>query len=139
MFKQLISILIGTVFITVSNACSCRPIDKNVAYCNAKFVGVIKVYKAGQRCGAGNACYLIKVLDKIRCEPPSNQPIILRTADTSAACGITLNEGDTYFVATDPTSAFYIGLYQCQFYENWTGFSESEIEEKLNAYRQIKC
>lgn len=135
MFKLLLVLIVSGI--SVSNACSCTPIDKNDAYCNSTFVGTIWVYKAGQPCGPGNACYVIKVVNQIRGLPIT--PIILRTADNSANCAVTLIENHTYFVATYPVAAFYIALYQCQLYEDWTELSDTERQAKINEYLEIQC
>lgn len=127
MIKLLVILIVSSI--SLSDACSCGQIDKNVAYCSSTFVGIIQVLIAGQRCGSGNACYVIKVVNQIRGDKVS--AILLRTADNFDSCGVTLVEGNTYFVATDPVAAFYIGLYLCQFYENWTGLSASEIDTNI--------
>lgn len=135
MFKLLLVLIVSCI--GSSNACSCGPIDKNAAYCNSKFVGTIKINEVGQRCGTGNTCYVLQDVKQIRGDKMT--PILLRTADNSAACGVSLLKGNTYFVATDPVAIFYLGLYQCQFYEDWTGLSSSEIEAKKEALSEISC
>lgn len=133
MIKLLLILIVSGI--SASDACSCTPVEKNATYCNSQFVGTINVYQAGQRCGAGNTCYVIKVVNLIRGSPA----IILRTADNPADCGVTLVKGNTYFVAIDRVAAFYVGLYMCQLYEDWTGLSASEIETKTNEYLKIQC
>lgn len=132
------SILVLVLFcITFSNACSCVPIVKGQAYCKSAFSGTIKVLNSGTNCGTMKRCYSITVVQQFR--GTQITPTVLETNSQSAACGVTLAQGHTYFVATNPINSNRLGLNLCQLREDWTGLSICERLLKTLEYWRISC
>lgn len=123
--------------ISSSDACSCIPIVKSQAYCNSAFSGTIKVLNSGNSCGTMKTCYSIAVIQQFRGTPIA--PTELETANQSAACGVMLTQGYTYFVATNSINANKLGLNLCQFKEDWTCLSPCERLLKILEYLRISC
>lgn len=111
--------------LSLSDACSCWLPEgwQSKAYCESEFSGTIKVLTTAFNCGQMQHCYVITVVSQFR--GAAITPFILQTASQSAACGVTLTQGNTYFVATNSINANIIGLNLCQLYENWTGLSKA--------------
>lgn len=130
-------------YISLSDACSCYRPDPaswpRDTYCKSTFAGTIRVLAPSFTCGSMQRCYPITVVNQIRGTPIS--PIIVRTPEQSATCGVFLTPGNTYFVAinTDPNNPYIIGLYLCDLFENWSAFTPIEVNTKLQAYRQMLC
>lgn len=123
--------------ISLSDACSCARIVKKDAWCISPFAGTIKVLSTGSSCGSMNICYKIAVVQQLRGTTIS--PTNLRTANNSAACGVTLTQGNTYFVTTNPINLNTLGLNLCQLTEDWTGLSSIQRFNKIQEYRRIRC
>lgn len=92
----------------------------------------------GQRCGTGFTCVVVITPPK-QIRGNAMTPILVKTYDSSAGCGVTLEVGKKYFVAASKNAMFTIFLDLCDLYEDWTGLSQSEIDSKSNAYSQITC
>lgn len=123
--------------INLSDACSCIQIVKKDAYCNSGFSGLIKVTNSGTNCGTMKICYSIVLVHQFRGNPIT--PAVLETNNQSAACGVNLTQGHTYFVSTNAISSNKIGLNLCQFKEDWTGLSACEFLLKTLEYIRISC
>lgn len=121
-------------YISLSDACSCaiRPGWEKETYCNAGFAGTIKVLGPSYNCGQMKICHSIAVVQQFRGSPVS--PTILETASQSAACGVYLTPGNTYFVATSPLSANKIGVYMCGLYQDWTALTCCQMIENAKKY-----
>lgn len=135
MIKLILVFIIACI--SLSNACSCIPIVKNKAYCSSAFAGTIKVLNSGSSCGTLKRCYSITVVQQFR--GAAITPTILETASQSAACGVTLVQGHTYFVATNPINSSKLGLNLCQLKEDWTSLSICEFFLKTLDYIRISC
>lgn len=126
-------------YISLLNACTCvfRPEGwKKDAYCEAQFAGIIHVTSTFSNCQTSHHCYGIVVIEQLRGPSITPTPTILQTASESAACGVTLTPGHTYFVATNPIDPIRIGLSFCQFYEDWTLLSPCEKKCKIIEMRK---
>lgn len=126
-------------YISYSDACSCLPIVKSNAYCNSQFAGVIRVTSAGAYCpdGSMQTCYDITTFHQLHGTTIS--PTKLRTNNNPAACGVTLVQGNIYFVATNSIDPDTLGLYLCQLTENWTAITLAQYFTKIDEYRAIRC
>lgn len=141
----MIKIIFVLIFccISLSDACSCVPLVIKDAYCNSKFAGTIKVLDSGSTCELPEdeeqpqTCYKIVVVKQYRGNVI--KPHTLRTADNSAACGVWLEAGHTYFVATNPIDRKTLNLNLCQLKQDWTGLSAAQIKEKAENYNKIQC
>lgn len=126
--------------ISLSEGCKCaRPEGwEQKAYCTSKFAGIIKVLSNVNNCGTKH-CYSINVVNKLH--GPSISPNVLTTASDSAACGVSLTKGHTYFVVTASpnTDLLTISLNSCQLYRDWTELTPSELKQKIQKYQQIPC
>lgn len=110
---------------------------KKDAYCNSGFAGLIKVTNSGTNCGTMKICYSIVLVHQFRGNPIT--PTVLETNSQSAACGVNLTQGHTYFVATNAISSNKIGLSLCQFKEDWTCLSACEFLIKTLEYIGMSC
>lgn len=129
-----IIVLLVVSYISCSDACSCfLPLGwQQQAYCNAGFAGVVKVVGPSYICGQTKICYTIALVQQFR--GSSISPTILETANQSAACGVTLTVGHSYFVATNPINSARIGVYLCGLYQDWTGLTCCEMIKKAKEY-----
>lgn len=125
--------------ISLSDACQCINIDKEVAYCESKFAGFIKIQSAGYDCEEIKKCYKIAVIEQIKGAKIAPTPTILRTNRDSAACGVRFDKDDKYFVTTNTIDSNALTLNSCQLREKWTSKSPSEIERNIQGYRGIDC
>lgn len=132
---KLLLVFIITSWISSSDACDCMPIVKIDAYCKSTFVGTIKVLNSGLRCQSTNICYSIGVVQRL--SGISISPTVLQTSDNSASCGVTLIEGNTYFVATNPIDLNTLGLNSCQLNEDWSKFLEFRHLVRIAEYHHI--
>lgn len=130
-------LLVFVTCISLSGACSCLRIVKKDAWCNSAFAGTIKVLSTGSSCGSMNICHKIAVVQQLRGTTIS--PTNLRTANNSAACGVALTQGNTYFVTTSPINSNTLGLNLCQLTANWTGLSSIQRFDKIQEFRRIRC
>lgn len=133
---KLFFVLIISSF-NLSDACDCAPPNRKEAYCKSNFVGTIRILKQARACGERDICYYIIVTDQLRGTPIT--PTTLRTSSDSAACGVTLTQGNTYFVITNPIDLKTIRLNSCQISENWTGLTRSEVKNKKQEYQKFRC
>lgn len=134
---KLLFVLIVVPCISLSDACDCMPVVKKDAYCKSKYVGSIKVLNSGSSCDSAKICHSIGVVQRFR--GAAITPTALLTADNSAACGVNLIKGHTYFVATNPIDSDTLGLNSCQLLEDWTGFTLFQLLMKKREYRGIEC
>lgn len=136
MIKTLL-LLVTVSCISLSDACSCIPLVKKDAYCNSAFAGTIKVLSSGISCESSEKCYSISVVQQFRGTPITSH--VLQTHNSSAACGVTLIQGYTYFVAATPIDSNTLRLGSCQLNENWTEFSGAQLANEIQEYRSIQC
>lgn len=134
MFKLLLVVILS--YISLSDACSCIPLVKKDAYCRSKFAGVIKVLSSTS-CGTMQTCYSIQIYQQIR--GATSTATVLKTNNSSAACGVTLIPGNYYFVATDPYDANTLTLSLCQLNENWTNITFQQYVTNIDTYRSYRC
>lgn len=133
MIKLILVLVIS--YISLSNACSCfLPVGwQKQAYCNSEFAGTIKVLSSEYNCDTYKLCYDIQVVQQYK--GITATPTVLETATDSAACGVYLIPGNTYFVVTNPIDENKIGVYLCSLFEDWTQLSCCERIEKAKTYR----
>lgn len=128
------------LFISLTDACSCIPRNdgwKNEKYCGSEFVGIIRILSPASPCGDYEICHSITVVEQLRGDPIT--PTIAKTPSSSAACGVAITEGETFFLATNPSDSNTIGIFSCGLHENLTELSDSTIKLKGQEYQQISC
>lgn len=132
MIKLIVVLVIS--YISLSDACSCFLPQgwEQQAYCNSQFAGTIKVLGPSYNCGQMNICHSIAVVQQFRGSTIS--PTVLETASQSAACGVYLTPGNTYFVATNPLNANRIAVYLCGLYQDWTSLTCCDMIKKAKSY-----
>lgn len=81
-------------------------------------------------CGEMQICYPILVVQQFRGVPVS--ATVVETNNNSAACGVNLNEGNTYFVVTNPVDANTFGVYLCGLLQDWTSKTCCEMITEAN-------
>lgn len=128
MIKVILVLVIS--YISLSDACSCYLPDgwEQQAYFNSEFAGTIKVLGPAYNCGQMKICHWIQVVQQFRGSTIS--PMVLETASQSAACGVYLTPGNTYFVATNPVNANRIGAYLCGLVQDWTSLTCCEMIQR---------
>ncbi|XP_037029323.1 metalloproteinase inhibitor 2-like [Bradysia coprophila] len=126
-------LLFAISYISFSDACSCAGIPGLESYCEATFGGTFKVVGPSYYCGEMEICYPIEIVQQFRGAPVS--ATVLKTNDNSAACGVYLEEGNTYFIATNPVDEETFHVYSCGLLQNWTSMTCCEMiaeAKKLN-------
>lgn len=123
--------------ISLSDACDCAAPNRRKAYCKSDFVGTIRVLSNGSECGEMQICYSVDIIEKFRDTPIT--PRSLKTSSDSASCGVTLTQGNIYFVITNSIDSKVINLNLCQISEDWTGLTNFELKKKKQMYREIRC
>lgn len=142
MIKTILLLIVASI--GFSDACSCKKVDKNSGYCNAGFVGLIKVIDWKEfNCPGEHKCYKIEVVKELKGRKNDLTGFIrLRTPYNSAGCGVSLTVNDKYFVVTN-YSAWYtdtLDINSCQIYENWSRLSPSEIKANIDSHRKkLSC
>lgn len=118
--KFCLTLIITISYISLSDACSCAFFKgwELKTYCASSFAGTFEVLGPSYYCGQNQICYPIAVVQQFR--GPNVWPTTAKTSDSSAACGVGLTVGNTYFVATNPADANTIGVYMCGLLQDWT-------------------
>lgn len=142
MIKLLLVILVSRL--SLSDACSCLPIVLKEAYCNSQFAGIIKVLDSGSSCVDGlgdgdvtDTCYPIRVVQRFR--GAETKATVLRTAENSAACGVWLMKGHTYFVGASTIDYKTLGLSLCQLNNDLTELTPKQRSMHSQETLRIKC
>lgn len=133
MFKLILVFVLS--YISYSESCSCYlPQGWEVnAYCNAGFAGTFKVLSDAYSCGPMKNCYSIAVVQQFRGNPVSPS-VTLETPSQSAACGVYLVQGNTYFIATNPINPSRFGAYLCGLLQDWTQKTCCEMIAEAKKY-----
>lgn len=135
---KLIMVLIVSC-ISLSDACRfIRKPDEQI-YCESGFAGIITVASTGYPCGLynNNLCYGINNVEQIN--GPSITPLILQTGLDSAGCGVTLDVGSKYFIASGVINTSVVSLYTYGLYEDWTALSPTDVATATLAYQATVC
>lgn len=136
--KLILFLVISFIGSSVACQCYCPEGWQREAYCNSKFVGIIKVQNSTKECEKFELCHSIIVVEQLRGHKTT--PTVLKTMSSFAACGVMITEGEMYFVATDPIDGDVIGLNSCQLYENWNDLSDVEFVKRKNEVELLyKC
>lgn len=133
MFK-LILVLVAC-YISYTDACSCWAPEgwQFNSYYNSDFAGTFKVLGPVYNCGEMKHCYSIAVVQQFR-GTPAPAISVLETNNQSAACGVSLAPGHTYFVATNPLNANRIGVYLCGLLVDWTDMTCCDMIAEAKKY-----
>ncbi len=120
--------------ISFSDACSCwLPVGWQWdSIWNSAYVGTFTVTGPATSCGMMKVCYPITPGQQFLGAPVA--PEILETNSDSAACGVWLEPGRTYFIATDPISPLRISAYLCGLLDDWTDKTCCEMIAEAKKY-----
>ncbi|KAI1290071.1 hypothetical protein HDE_08606 [Halotydeus destructor] len=134
--KMFLVLTLIALSIDLSFSCSCIPADPVRDHCRSNFVGVVSVTGGPYPCSPEMVCYDVTLTNSIKGTVKQ-----IKTAPSSASCGINLTSGGRYLLMGQQVSSKYgqVVVTQCPYSQNVTNKKEKCIARLANYFNNICC